>query len=118
MLRAMLKSKIHGATVTQTELYYQGSITLPPDLMKAADMFDGERVDVVNLDNGERLSTYVIEGEPESRTICLNGPAARRAMVGDQIHVLCYGFFDGDEALSLEPNIVHVDDENRLVHPE
>lgn len=118
MLRAMLKSKIHGATITETELQYRGSITIPPDLMKAADLLDGERVDVVNVENGQRLTTYVIEGEPESRTICLNGPAARRGTAGDEIHVLCYGYFERDEAFSLEPNIVHVDDENRLAHPE
>lgn len=118
MLRAMLKSKIHGATITETALCYTGSITLSPELMKAADMLEGERVDVVNLDNGERLTTYVIEGKPGSSTVCLNGPAARRGMVGDHVHVLCYGYFERDEALSLEPNIVHVDEKNRLVHPE
>jgi aspartate 1-decarboxylase len=90
MLRTMLKSKLHGATVTQTELLYAGSITIDGSLMKAADLLDGEQVHVVNLNNGSRIVTYVIEGEAGGGVICLNGPAARSAAVGDVVHVLSY----------------------------
>ena len=114
MLRSMLKSKIHDATVTETELHYTGSITLPPDLAAAADLLAGEQVDVVNLNNGSRITTYVIEGRAGSNTICLNGPAARTAAVGDKIHVIGYGLFEDAEARGLRPAIVHVDDDNRI----
>lgn len=114
MLRSMLKSKIHGGTVTQTELYYTGSITLPADLMKAADLLAGEQVHVVNLNNGTRLITYVIEGPAGEGTICLNGPAARMATVGDLVHVLGYGLFEDSEAHQLKPAIVHVDESNHI----
>ncbi len=115
MLRALLKSKIHGATVTETELFYEGSITLSPELVEAADMMAGERVDVVNMSNGARLTTYVIIGEPNSNIVCLNGPAARLGEVGDQVHILNYGYFEPDEAVELEPTIVHTDAENNPV---
>ena len=115
MLRAMLKSKIHGATVTGTELHYEGSITLPPELAAAADLLDGEQVDVVNVNNGTRITTYVIVDEAGSRAICLNGPAARTGIVGDQIHILGYGLFDDAEARALIPAIVHVNEQNRIV---
>lgn len=114
MLRSMLKSKIHGATVTQTELYYTGSITLPADLMVAADLLAGEQVDVVNLNNGNRITTYVIEGPANGGTICLNGPAARMATVGDMLHVIGYGLFEDAEARELKPAIVHVDESNHI----
>lgn len=114
MLRSMLKSKIHGATVTQTELYYTGSITLPADLMVAADLLPGEQVDVVNMNTGGRLTTYVIEGVAGSNTVCLNGPAARMATVGDTVHVIGYGLFADAEARELKPAIVHVDESNHI----
>ncbi len=115
MLRAMLKSKIHGATVTETELHYEGSIRLPPELAAGADLLDGEQVHVVNVNNGARITTYVIVGEPDSSVVCLNGPAARTGVVGDRIHVLGYGLFDDAEARALIPAIVHVDGQNRVV---
>ncbi len=115
MFRVMLKSKIHGATVTQRELHYTGSITLPIEVAAAADLLDGERVDVVNLNNGARITTYVILGKPGSNGICLNGPAARTAEVGDVIHVIGYGMFTDQEAKELNPAIVHVDQDNRMV---
>lgn len=108
MLRTMLRSKLHGATVTATELYYGGSITLPADLMRAADILDGECVQVVNLNNGSRIETYVIEGEAGSGVVCLNGPAARTAAVGDTIHVLCYCQVEDAQARAMQPRIVHV----------
>lgn len=114
MLRAMLKSKIHGARVTQTELHYEGSITLPSELAAAAGVLDGEQVDVVSVNNGTRITTYVIVDEAGSRAICLNGPAARTGIVGDQIHILGYGLFDDTEARALTPTTVHVDEQNRI----
>ncbi len=113
MLRSLLRSKIHGATVTETNLHYGGSITLGPELIAAADLLAGERVDVVNLNTGARITTYVIAGEQGSTGICLNGPAARTAQPGDKIHVLAYGLCDAAEAAGLEPTIVRVDDYNR-----
>jgi len=110
----MAKSKIHGATVTQTELRYEGSITIAPALMHAADIIAGERVQVVNLSNGERLETYVIEGEPGSGTICLNGPAARLAVVGDKVHIISYAFYVDAEARGLKMKTVQVDGDNQL----
>lgn len=106
MLRMMLRAKLHGAAITQTELHYTGSITIDRDLIDAADLLDGERVQVVNVDNGSRIETYVIEGPRGSGVMCLNGPAARCAAVGDTVHVLCYGLADEDEAKALEPRIV------------
>lgn len=114
MLRTMLKSKIHGATVTASELYYGGSITIDRDLTDAVDILPNELVQVVNVNNGARLETYVIEGERGSGVICLNGPAARMAQVGDVVHVLCYGMFDEAEARDLTPQIVVLTPGNRL----
>ena len=113
MFRSMLKSKLHGVTLTQTALYYEGSITLPPDLKRLSDLLEGELVDVVNLNNGARLSTYVIAGPPDSTDVCLNGPAARLGQVGDRIHELSYALCDAQEAQQLQPSIVHVDEQNR-----
>ena len=113
MLRKMLKAKIHGLTVTETELYYEGSITLDRNLLEAADLLEGEMVLVVNLANGARLETYIIEAPPGSGTVCLNGPAARLAEVGDQIHVLSYCYCDEATAQEIEPRVVHVDDNNQ-----
>ena len=114
MLRTMLKSKIHGATVTASELYYGGSITIDRNLIDAVDILPNELVQVVNVNNGARLETYVIEGERGSGVICLNGPAARLAQVGDVVHVLCYGMFDEAEVRTLTPQIVVLTPDNRL----
>jgi aspartate 1-decarboxylase len=113
MLRHMAKSKIHGATVTQTELHYTGSITIDPALMQKADMLPNERVQIVNMSNGARLETYVIEGAPGCGTICLNGPAARLAVVGDKVHVISYAFYEDAEARALEMKTVHCDENNQ-----
>lgn len=115
MLRYMAKSKVHGATVTMTELHYEGSITLPADLMEAADILPGERVQVVNLSNGKRLETYTIAGERGSTTVCLNGPAARLAVVGDRVHIISYAFYSDEEARTLNVMTVHVDQHNRPI---
>ncbi len=117
MLRIMCRSKIHGATVTQTELHYEGSITIPADLLEAADMLDGERVQIVNLSNGSRMETYIITGPAGSGNICLNGPAARLAAVGDQVHILCYALMDEEEARAHTLKVVKVDEHNRIIQP-
>ena len=113
MQRIMKKSKIHTATITGLELYYEGSITIDTDLLEAADMLPGEQVQVVNLNNGERLVTYTIPGERGSGTIELNGPAARTAAVGDRVIIISYGNYDTAEAKRLEPIVVFVDENNR-----
>ena len=115
MLRRMAKSKIHGATVTMTVLHYEGSITLPADLMELADILAGERVQIVNSANGERFETYTIAGERGSETICLNGPAARLAVVGDPVHIISYALCDDDEARALAVTTIKVDGQNRPV---
>lgn len=114
MLRHMAKSKLHGATVTQTELHYEGSITIDADLMDVADLVPFERVQVVNMSNGSRLETYVIEGERGCGTICLNGPAARYAVVGDKVHVISYAFYDDAEARKLDMKSIKLTADNRV----
>lgn len=115
MLRIMCASKIHGATVTQTELHYTGSITIPSELMAAADMLDGQQVQVVNLSNGSRLETYTITGPEGSGNICLNGPAALLSNVGDRVHIICYALMDEEEARASTVKVAHVDEDNQLV---
>ena len=114
MQRFMLKSKIHRATLTGTELDYEGSIAIDRNLMDAADMVPGEQVHVLNVSNGERLITYVIEAAAGSGTMMLNGPAARLATPGDLVIVLSYCTVADDEARSLAPKVVLVDQQN---HP-
>lgn len=111
----MLRSKIHRATLTQTDLNYEGSIAIDRDLLAAADILPGEQVQVLNLNNGERLITYAIEGESGSGTMLLNGPAARLGVPGDLVIIIAYGTFSDEEAKSLRPKIVHVDANNRIV---
>ncbi len=115
MQRIMKKSKIHTATITGLELYYEGSITIDRDLMDLADMLPGEQVQVVNLNNGQRFVTYTISGERGSGVIELNGPAARLAAVGDQIIIISYGHYSDEEAKILKPIVVFVDENNRPV---
>jgi aspartate 1-decarboxylase len=115
MLRKMLKSKIHGATVTATALEYEGSLTLDRAIIDAAGLLPGEMVLVVNLNNGARLETYVIEAPPGSGTVCMNGPAARWAQVGDRIHVLSYCYVEDAEAKALTPRLVRLDAHNRVL---
>ncbi len=117
MLRNMCIAKIHGAKITQTELYYEGSITIPADLLEASGMLPNERVQVVNLSNGSRIETYIIEGEAGSGVICLNGPAARAGEVGDRVHILCYALLDEEEARDRALNVVYVDQLNQITEP-
>jgi aspartate 1-decarboxylase len=114
MLRTMLKSKIHRATVTQADLHYVGSITVDRDLLDAADLLPGELVHVVDITNGARLETYCIEGERGSGVLGINGAAARLVHTGDLIIVIGYGQLDDAEARTYEPRVVHVDARNRI----
>ncbi len=113
-MRTMLKSKIHRATVTQVNLDYEGSITIDRALMEAADLYQYEKVDVLNINNGARFSTYVIEGEPGSGIIGLNGAAARLAVVNDLVIVVSYRTMSDADARNLNPVVVHVDGNNRI----
>ena len=115
MLRTVCKSKIHGATVTEANLQYTGSLTLDPHLMQAADLVAYEQVQVVNLNNGERFETYCIEGPPASGTVCLNGAAARLAVVGDKVIVISYAQMTEDELREQAPKLVFVDEQNHII---
>jgi aspartate 1-decarboxylase len=110
------KSKIHKVTVTEANLQYVGSITIDEDLMDAANLIENEKVQVININNGERLDTYIIKGERGTGTICLNGPAARKAHVGDVVIIISYAIMDFDEAKTFKPTLIFPDTEtNRLV---
>lgn len=115
MFRTMMKSKIHRATVTQADLHYVGSITIDADLLDAADLLPGERVDIVDVTNGARLTTYTIAGERGSGVLGINGAAARLVSTGDLVIVIGYGLMDDAEARSFRPRVVHVDGRNRIV---
>jgi aspartate 1-decarboxylase len=113
LLVTVLKSKINRARITGAELYYEGSLTLDPDLMQRAGMFPGERVQVVNLNNGSRLETYLIKGDdPGSGEVVLNGPAARLGYVGDEVIILTYVLMEPDEVGSHDAVVVRVDENN------
>ncbi len=114
-MRTMLKSKIHRATVTGADIDYEGSITLDPVLMEAADIIPYEQVHVLDINNGARLTTYAIEGTPGAGEVVLNGAAARLVHAGDLVIVLTYGQFQEEEARSHRPKLVYVDKDNRVV---
>ena len=115
MQRFMLRSKIHRATLTGTDLDYEGSIAIDREIMDAADLLPGEQVHVLNLNNGERLITYVIEAPAGSGTMLLNGPAARLGVPGDVVIVLAYCAVADEEARSIKPKAVLVDAKNRII---
>ena len=115
MRRRMMKSKIHRATVTDADLHYVGSITVDRDLMDQADLLEFEQVAVVDIDNGARLETYVIEGERGSGAICLNGAAARLVSPGDKVIIISYAEYDDSELEGYQPTVVHVDSRNRPI---
>lgn len=115
MFREMMKSKIHKARVTEANLNYVGSITIDRVLMAQADFLENEKVQVVNINNGARLETYVIPGEPNSGMICLNGAAARLAQVGDQVIIISYALFSDQEIREYTPKIVFVDENNHSI---
>jgi aspartate 1-decarboxylase len=113
--RTMLKSKVHRATVTASDLDYVGSITMDADLLEAADILEHELVHVLDIDNGNRFETYTIAGERGSRELCINGAAARLVHTGDKVIVVSYAAYDEDELEAYEPRVVHVDADNRIV---
>ena len=114
MLLNIHKSKIHRATVTQADLNYVGSITIDEKLMKAANIIENERVQIVNVNNGERLETYAIPGEEGSGVICLNGAAARRVEVGDTVIIISYAWMTPEEANGFEPVVIFPKEGNQL----
>ncbi|MFC8386916.1 aspartate 1-decarboxylase [Nocardia sp. NPDC057272] len=115
MLRTMMKSKIHRATVTHADLHYVGSVTVDQDLLDAADLLEGEQVCIVDIDNGARLETYVIAGERGSGVIGINGAAAHLVHPGDLVILIAYGQMDEAEVREYDPKVVFVDDRNRPV---
>ncbi len=115
MLRCMLKAKIHMATVTESNLEYEGSITVAEDIMKETGILPYELVMVSNMNNGERFETYVIPGKAGSRKICLNGPTARKGVVGDRVIIFCYGYFEETALKGFSPRIVRLDPDNRVI---
>jgi aspartate 1-decarboxylase len=117
MRRELLRSKIHRATVTETNVDYEGSLTLDFDLMLAAKLVPFERIDVYNVTNGTRFSTYIIKGEPGSGTVCLNGAAALLAATGDRVIIAAYASYEEDEIASHQPIVILVDGSNRILSP-
>jgi aspartate 1-decarboxylase len=109
----VLKSKLHRVTLTEADLHYVGSIAIDEDLLDAANLIEGEKVQVLNLNNGERIETYILRGPRGSGSVCLNGPAARKAMVGDVVIVISYASMDFEEAKTFKPWIIFPDDKNR-----
>lgn len=115
MIRTIFKSKIHRATVTQADLHYVGSVTIDADLLDAADLLPGELVHIVDITNGSRLETYVIEGERGSGVVGINGAAAHLVHPGDLVIIISYAQVADAEARTLRPSVVHVDRDNRIV---
>jgi len=115
MKRKMLIGKIHRATVTEAALDYMGSLSVDKELLEAAGFLPYEMVQVYNISNGERFETYLIEAEPGSREVCLNGAAARKGTVGDRVILAVYGLCDEEEARAIKPRVVLVDEKNRIV---
>ena len=114
MLQEFISSKIHRATVTDANLNYVGSITIDEDLLRASNIKEWQKVDILNINNGERFHTYVIKGKAGSGQICLNGAAARKAQKGDKVIIIAYGLYNPDEMKNYKPNIVIVDDNNQI----
>jgi aspartate 1-decarboxylase len=114
MLIEVLKSKIHRVAITEANLHYVGSLTLDADLMAAANMIEGEKVQIVNVNNGERIETYLIKGKAGSGVVCLNGPAARRGAVGDLVVIISYAQIDFEAAKQFQPWVVFPKEGNRL----
>jgi aspartate 1-decarboxylase len=115
MFIEVCKSKIHKVTVTEANLQYVGSITIDEDLMDAANLIENEKVQVVNLNNGERLDTYVIRGQRGTGVICLNGPAARKVAVGDVVIIMSYAMMDFEEAKTFKPRLIFPDTDTNLL---
>ncbi|MCC7430462.1 aspartate 1-decarboxylase [bacterium] len=114
MLRTMCRAKIHRATVTQAELHYEGSLTVDSAILEQVQIAPYEKVSIVNVNNGQRFETYIIEGEPNSGVFCLNGAAARLGQVGDKIIVIAYGLVEDQEVKGFSPKVVLLDDNNKI----
>jgi len=114
MIRTMLKSKIYYAIVTEAELYYKGSITIDEEIIKKSGLVEHEKVEVLNLNNGSRIETYVIKGKVKSGIICLNGPAARTGVVGDKLIILSYALYSNEEIKNQKPIVVELSDGNKI----
>ena len=115
MFRCMLRAKIHMATITESNIAYEGSITVDEAILKDAGMLPYEQVMISNVNNGERFETYIIPGKKHSGEICLNGPTARKGVVGDKVIIFCYSYFKDIEIQDFKPKIVHVNTKNRIV---
>lgn len=113
----VLKSKIHRVKITQADLNYIGSVTIDEDLLEAANMIEGEKVQIVNLNNGERLETYIIKAPAGTGVICLNGPAARKVAVGDLVIIISYALMDFEEAKKFKPTVIFPDSETNKLRP-
>ena len=116
MLQEFLYAKIHRATVTDANLNYVGSITIDKALLKASGIKENQRVDILNINNGERFNTYVIEGEENSGCICLNGAAARKAEKGDLVIIVAYALLNKEEQKTFVPKVIHVDKDNKITN--
>lgn len=116
MLQEFISSKIHRATVTDANLNYVGSITIDETLLKASGIKEWQKVDILDIDNGERFHTYVIKGEPNSGKICLNGAAARKVQPGDKVIIIAYGLYNPSEMINYKPSIVIVDENNKIIN--
>ena len=114
MLLTLLKSKIHCANVTEANLHYMGSITIDTDLIEKSGLLPGEQVHVVNNSNGERIETYVIQGERGSGCICLNGAAARKFQVGDEVIIMAYAVMTPEEAMGFKPKVIFPNEDNKV----
>lgn len=115
MLRCVLRAKIHMATVTEANLAYEGSISIDEGILEEAGILPYEQVMISNVNNGERLDTYVIPGVKNSGEICLNGPTARKGVVGDKIIIFCYSYYDDTACSNLKPTIIMLDQKNRII---
>lgn len=115
MQREMLQAKIHRATITDANLNYQGSITIDKNMIEKANLRVGQKVEIANINNGERFNTYIIEGKAGSKTICLNGAAARKAQIGDKIIIMSYASYSDEELNEYAPNVIMLDEHNNII---
>jgi aspartate 1-decarboxylase len=115
MLLEFLYAKIHRATVTDANLNYVGSITIDENILEKANLSEGQKVDILNINNGERFQTYIIAGKRGNKDFCLNGAAARKAQIGDKIIICSYALMTSDEAKNFKPTIVQIDDKNNII---
>jgi aspartate 1-decarboxylase len=115
MLLNIFKSKLHRATITQADINYVGSVTIDSELLEKSGILAGEKVQIVNINNGERFETYTINGEAGSGTICINGAAARLVQVGDRVIIIAYALMDENEAKTFEPKILVLDERNKII---